>query len=142
MDRRKFIAVGATALVAGCDSNDSNGEDDGTDGDTPTPEGQPEETTEPSDGESTPEDSGTVTPGGDFEASVTFQSCTEFTVEAESFTTVFAVVAGGENGEWDEGYSGSESFEASGPINTVVVYSDAGSYEAPNPNAGECREGQ
>jgi hypothetical protein len=131
MDRRAFLAVGATALLAGCDANGD---------DTPTPtESNPDETDAP--GGDTPDDGGgTITPGGDFDAAVTFQSCTEFTVEAEEYTTVFAVIAGGENSEWNEGYSGSESFEASGPVNTVVVYSGEGSYEAPNPEASECRE--
>lgn len=132
MDRRAFLAVGATALIAGCDGNDDG---------TPTEEPPVDETGTP-DGDGTPadENGGTVTPGGDFDATVTFESCSEFTVEAEEYSTVFAVVAGGENGEWDEGYSGSENFEASGPVNTVVVYAANGSYEAPNPDASECRE--
>lgn len=134
MDRRKFIAVGATALIAGCD---------GGDGDTETPtESQSDDTATDTatPGDEETEDPGTITPSGEFEATVTFESCTEFTVEAEEFSSVWAALAGGEVDQWEEGYSGSESFEASGPINSVTVYGESGNYEAPNPDAAQCRE--
>jgi hypothetical protein len=142
MDRRKFIAVGVTALIAGCDSQNTDDTDAPTDGETPGgadgTDGGGDDT--PGGDTSTPTEDGTITPGGDFDATITFQSCTEFTVEAEEYTHVFVAVAGGTVDSFEEGYSGEESFEASGPINSVTVHGEGGSYEAPNPDAGECRE--
>lgn len=143
MDRRKFIAVGATALIAGCDGDGDDGTetptgenpDDGTD----TPEGN--DGTPGSDG--TPEPTATRTPraGGDWEPdSLTWDSCTEFTVEAEQFNTVFASLDDGSVFEEEGDFSGSESFETDAVIAEVSIYNEQGRYDEENPDYEECVE--
>lgn len=82
----------------------------------------------------------TPTPGssGEFDPTVTWNSCTSFTVDAENYSAVFVSLADGSIESFEEGYSGENTFAASGPINSIEIYSDSGQYSAPNPDASTC----
>lgn len=143
MDRRTFIAVGATALIAGCGGDDGTDTPTGTGSDgTSNGDGTPGDDGTPGSGD-TPQTTPTRTPraGGDWEPdSLTWDSCTEFTVEADQFSTVFAALADGNVFEEEGDFSGSESFETDEVISEVSIYNDEGRYDEENPDYDECVE--
>lgn len=152
MRRRRFMVLGGTVLLAGCGGDGGNGDGNG-DGADPSP--TPDETD--ADGDDSGNGDGTETPtpdgvenqtgedrnvggSGNFQPTVTFNSCTKVTVEAdEAYQAVAVGLVDGTNDMHNDGYEGSNTFEADQTIDEVLVWSESGDKSNKvNPNVDSC----
>lgn len=124
MKRRGFLCAGV-ALLAGC----------GELGTTSTETSTVTETaaSTPTD---TPTATATSTPS--FAGEVSFPSCSTVRVEADSYSSVFAVLADGSTTEFEGEHSGANTFEAALPIEEVLVYTDDARFSIANPDYDSC----
>lgn len=122
MRRRQFLAaVVASGLLAGC------GDDETTPTATPTPTASP-----------TPTQTETATPTETVPTiDVAFRSCTTVEVVGETYSAV-ALLVNGSTAMHEEGYSGSNTFEASGVVSSAVVWSASGRVSVQNPDLESC----
>jgi len=152
MRRRRFLALG-TVLLAGCGGD---GDGNGTDTDVDT---EPMSTDAPTEVDTSADDGGdgTATPTaegienqtgqdasvggtGQFQPTVTYNTCQKVTIEAdEPYSAVAIGLIDGTNEMHTEGYDGTTTFEADITIDEVLIWSEAGDKSNKiNPNVDAC----
>lgn len=129
MDRRRFLAVAGTSLVAGCPSSEP--ETDPTPPPTATPGGTPTETPTPT---------ATRAPTPPPASAVTFLDCYTVRVDAERYDQVTLILLDGSTQVFDAGYDSPREFSAEGEaaIEEAVVFVDGGGTNVLNPDTESC----
>jgi hypothetical protein len=152
MRRRRVLVLGGTVLLAGCGGDGDGGTATETDDEPTEAPADPTETADDGD-----EDNGVDTPTpegienrtgqdadvggtGNFQPTVTYNSCTKVTVEAdEPYTAVAIGLVDGTNEMHQDDYEGTTTFEADITIDEVLIWSAAGDKSNKiNPSVDSC----